>query len=158
MFRARVAAVLRRFSPTVEQSSLDDLYADLTGTPALRAAGGGARASRRAIKEIVRGETGLSVSRGIARARRSRAWRRGTAAGRHRGDRARRRARDSSRRTRFCDLRASVPRRWRCSRRLEPAHGRRPRALDPRVLEKALGRAGLVLARRARGDDDEPCG
>jgi DNA polymerase-4 len=29
-------------------------------------------------------------------------------------------------------------------------------ALDPRVLEKALGARGLVLARRARGDDDEP--
>ncbi|MCC6670361.1 MAG: DNA polymerase IV [Planctomycetes bacterium] len=61
-FRAKVAEVVRRFTPLVQVCSLDDLYADLGGVP-LPEGGPAALAAR--IRTAVRVATGLSVAQGI---------------------------------------------------------------------------------------------
>ncbi len=59
----KVMALLRRFSPLVEQISIDEAFLDLTGTDALQ--GSGEQVARR-IKQAVRDELGLTVSVGVA--------------------------------------------------------------------------------------------
>jgi DNA polymerase-4 len=59
----QVMAVLRRFTPRVEQLSIDEAFLDVTGTEALF--GSGEEVGRR-IKQAVRDETGLTVSVGVA--------------------------------------------------------------------------------------------
>lgn len=59
----RVMEVLGRFSPLVEQVSVDEAYLDLKGTPALKA---GASAAGTAIKQVVQAATGLTCSVGLA--------------------------------------------------------------------------------------------
>ncbi len=59
----QVMAVLGRFSPLLEQVSVDEAYLDLKGTPALKR---GPQAAGRAIKEAVRQATGLTCSVGLA--------------------------------------------------------------------------------------------
>jgi len=61
-FRRRVARVLMGFAPRVEITSLDDMYADLSGMLAIRELGEELRAR-------VRAETGLSVSLGLGATR-----------------------------------------------------------------------------------------
>ena len=59
----QVMAVLRRFTPRIEQLSIDEAFLDVTGTEALF--GSGEEVGRR-IKQAVRDETGLTVSVGVA--------------------------------------------------------------------------------------------
>ena len=59
----QVMAILRRFSPRIEQLSIDEAFLDVTGTEALF--GSGEEVGRR-IKQAVRDETGLTVSVGVA--------------------------------------------------------------------------------------------
>lgn len=58
-----VMDVLRRFSPLVEPASIDEAYVDITGTQTLF---GPPEALGRRIKAVIRQETGLSSSVGIA--------------------------------------------------------------------------------------------
>ncbi len=60
---ARIRAVLRRFTPVVEQASSDECYLDLTGTEGLYRAEPLADTARR-IRAAVTAETALSVSIG----------------------------------------------------------------------------------------------
>jgi DNA polymerase-4 len=62
-FGERVADVVGRFAPLVEMSSLDDLYADLSGVLEPT------RVVAERIRATVREETGLSVSQGIGSTR-----------------------------------------------------------------------------------------
>ena len=59
----QVMAVLRRFTPGVEQLSIDEAFLDVTGTEALF--GSGEEVGRR-IKQAVRADVGLTVSVGVA--------------------------------------------------------------------------------------------
>ena len=59
----QVMEILRRFSPQVEQLSIDEAFIDLTGTEGLF--GSGEEAARQ-LKQAVRGETELTVSVGVA--------------------------------------------------------------------------------------------
>jgi DNA polymerase-4 len=78
-YRQAVAAVVRRYTPVVEVSSLDDLYAELTGTPfLLRAAVADPTAALAEptvrplcaeLRAAVRRETGLSVAQGVGSTR-----------------------------------------------------------------------------------------
>ena len=58
-----VMEILGRFSPLVEQLSIDEAFVDLTGTEALL---GPPEAAGRALKQAVHAETQLTVSVGIA--------------------------------------------------------------------------------------------
>lgn len=58
-----VMAIFRRFSPLVEQLSIDEAFLDLTGTRSLF--GNGEQAAQR-LKQAVRDETELTVSVGVA--------------------------------------------------------------------------------------------
>ena len=58
-----VMKILGRFSPLVEQISIDEAFLDLTGTDALLGTGEDAA---RNIKQAVHGEVGLTVSVGVA--------------------------------------------------------------------------------------------
>jgi len=60
---ARVFGIYRRFTPLVEPLSIDEAFLDLTGCGKLF--GSAVEAARR-IKDAVRGETGLTVSAGVA--------------------------------------------------------------------------------------------
>jgi len=60
---ARIFEIFGRFTPLVEGLSLDEAFLDLTGTQ--RLFGAPAEAARR-LREVVRAETGLAVSVGIA--------------------------------------------------------------------------------------------
>ena len=78
-YRQRVVEVVRDFTPVVEVSSLDDLYADLTGVPSRigqapddTTAGEGGRCLRGLCAELrseVRKATGLSVAQGVGSTR-----------------------------------------------------------------------------------------
>ena len=59
----QVMAILERFSPLVEQLSIDEAFLDVTGTEALN--GSGADVARK-IKAAVHAETGLTISVGVA--------------------------------------------------------------------------------------------
>jgi len=59
----RVFGVYRRFTPLVEPLSLDEAFLDVTRSRALH---GGAADIARAVKRLVREETGLAVSAGVA--------------------------------------------------------------------------------------------
>ncbi len=59
----RVFGIYRRFTPLVEPLSLDEAFLDVTRSRALH--GGGADIAR-AVKRLVREETGLAVSAGLA--------------------------------------------------------------------------------------------
>ena len=59
----QVMAILGRFSPLVEQLSIDEAFLDVTGTEALL--GSGEEVARK-IKQAVRDEVGLTVSVGVA--------------------------------------------------------------------------------------------
>jgi DNA polymerase-4 len=59
----QVMGILRRYTPRVEQLSIDEAFLDVTGTEGLF--GSGEQVGRR-IKEAVRAETGLTVSVGVA--------------------------------------------------------------------------------------------
>jgi len=61
-FSRRVLAVLRRFAPLVEQTSIDEAYLDITGCEAVR---GDPVAVAGAIKKAVKEETGLTCSVGV---------------------------------------------------------------------------------------------
>ncbi len=58
-----VLAILRRFTPLVEPVSIDEAFLDVTGSRALF---GDGEAIARRIRETVSGETGLTVSVGVA--------------------------------------------------------------------------------------------
>src|SRR4030065_1843476 len=58
-----VFAIYRRFSPRVEPLSIDEAFLDVTGCERLF---GSAEEVARKIKAAVRGETGLTVSAGVA--------------------------------------------------------------------------------------------
>jgi len=62
-FSRKVLDILRGFSPLVEQVSIDEAYVDITGTEALF--GAPDQVGRR-IKEVIRKETGLTCSIGVA--------------------------------------------------------------------------------------------
>lgn len=78
-YRQAVAEVVRRFTPVVEICSLDDLYADLSGTPCLAGAAvaeptaaAGALSLRPLCVDLraqVRAATGLSVAQGLGSTR-----------------------------------------------------------------------------------------
>lgn len=75
-FRRRVARVLMGFAPRVEITSLDDMYADLSGMPGVGREGSVGGAREDAVLELcerlraqVRAETGLSVSLGLGATR-----------------------------------------------------------------------------------------
>ena len=59
----QVMAILRRFTPRVEQVSIDEAFLDVAGSEALF---GPPEAIARAVKEAVRSELGLTVSVGVA--------------------------------------------------------------------------------------------
>ena len=59
----QVMAILERFSPLVEQLSIDEAFLDVTGTEALH--GSGEDVARK-IKAAVHAETGLTISVGVA--------------------------------------------------------------------------------------------
>lgn len=59
----RVLAVLRRFTPLVEQTSIDEAYLDVTGCERLF---GDALSLARLIKQEIRASTGLTCSVGVA--------------------------------------------------------------------------------------------
>ncbi len=59
----QVMEILRRFSPLVDQLSIDEAFLDLTGTEGLF--GSGEQAARR-LKQVVHEETELTVSVGVA--------------------------------------------------------------------------------------------
>ena len=59
----RIMAILREFTPVVEQVSVDEAYMDVTGSEALF---GNGEAIARKIRERVRKETGLTCSIGVA--------------------------------------------------------------------------------------------
>lgn len=59
----QVMGVLRRFSPLVEQLSIDEAFVDLTGTEALFGTG---EEAAQALKRAVRDETELTASVGVA--------------------------------------------------------------------------------------------
>ena len=59
----RIFALFERFTPAVEGISLDEAFLDLTGTERLF---GPPEATARRLREIVRAETGLAVSVGLA--------------------------------------------------------------------------------------------
>lgn len=61
-FRQRVGRIVAQHAPRVEVSSLDDMYAELTGVDP---GGDGPIAIARSIREAVRAQTGLSVAQGI---------------------------------------------------------------------------------------------
>jgi DNA polymerase IV len=62
----QVMAILRRFTPRLEQVSIDEAFLDLTGTEALH--GSGEEAARR-IKADIRAEVQLTASVGVAASR-----------------------------------------------------------------------------------------
>src|SRR6478672_4356131 len=59
----QVMAVLRRFTPLVEPISIDEAFLDVTGS---RRIFGDGEAIGRQIKDAVHGETGLTISVGVA--------------------------------------------------------------------------------------------
>lgn len=59
----QIVAIIRRFSPLVERASIDEAYADITGTETLF---GPPRVLARTMKDAVRAETGLPCSVGVA--------------------------------------------------------------------------------------------
>jgi len=59
----QVMAILRRFTPRLEQVSIDEAFLDLTGTEALH---GSAEVVARRIKQAVSDEVGLTASVGVA--------------------------------------------------------------------------------------------
>ena len=154
-FRARVAAILALWSPLVEVASLDDIYADLTATPALCELGS-ATAIAQQIRVQVREQTGLSVSQGIGvnKTIARMATRHGKPAGIVEIVPGDERAFLASHALR--DLpgigatTATLLSSWNLHTVGDLA------ALDERVLEKALGARGLAIARKARGVDDDP--
>jgi len=60
---AEVMAILRRFTPRIEQISIDEAFLDVAGSEALF---GPPEAIARAVKAAVRAEVGLTVSVGVA--------------------------------------------------------------------------------------------
>lgn len=79
-YRQKVAEVVQRYTPVVEVCSLDDLYADLTGSPFLARAVLAAPTAVEAeppslqplcaeLRAAVRQETGLSVAQGVGSTR-----------------------------------------------------------------------------------------
>ncbi|MDX1376865.1 MAG: DNA polymerase IV [Burkholderiales bacterium] len=57
-------AAVREIAPLIEDRGIDEIYIDLTDAPGVAADGG--RAAAQALKEAVRGATGLSCSIGVA--------------------------------------------------------------------------------------------
>ncbi len=62
----KVFGILNRFSPQVEMASIDEAYLDLTGTERLH---GPALLAAHALHEVIRGETKLKCSLGLATSR-----------------------------------------------------------------------------------------
>ncbi len=62
-YSGRVLAVLKRYTPLIEQTSIDEAYLDVTGCERLH---GDAVEVARKIKTAVRNETGLTCSVGVA--------------------------------------------------------------------------------------------
>ena len=62
----QVFGIYRRYTPLVEPLSLDEAFLDVTASAALHGSG---RDIAAAIKQAVRGETGLTVSAGVAEAK-----------------------------------------------------------------------------------------
>jgi DNA polymerase-4 len=62
-YSRRVFSVLKRFTPLVEQTSVDEAYLDITGCERLL---GGPVTAARKVKEAVLAETGLTCSVGVA--------------------------------------------------------------------------------------------
>ena len=64
LFSKRMFAILRRFTPTVEESSIDEGFADLTGLRRIHRCSYEEMARR--IKQTIQDELGLSISAGLS--------------------------------------------------------------------------------------------
>ena len=60
---AQIMEIFRNFSPNVDQMSIDEAFIDLTGTERLF---GSPEETARKIKDMVKNETGLTISIGLA--------------------------------------------------------------------------------------------